>query len=106
MGAGSNAAIAAAASRAIGATLEMSQGRRTASLKASYEAVKKADMNKDFLMPQYAVNATGARSETSTPTPTTTQKKKKTSVLKYVSNNIQLSASSAAIAIHVYRYST
>ena len=41
VGAGSNAAIAAAASRAIGATLEMQQGRRTASLKASYEAVQR-----------------------------------------------------------------
>lgn len=42
VGSGSNAAIAVAASRAIGATLEMQQGRRTASLKASYEAVSKS----------------------------------------------------------------
>ncbi|ESO02605.1 hypothetical protein HELRODRAFT_188772 [Helobdella robusta] len=41
IGSGSNAAIAVAASRAIGATVEMQQGRRTASLKASYEAVRK-----------------------------------------------------------------
>lgn len=38
MGAGSNA-IAAAASQAIAATQQMQQGRRTASLKASYEAI-------------------------------------------------------------------
>ncbi|ROT61080.1 inhibitor of growth protein 3 [Penaeus vannamei] len=38
MGAGSNA-IAAAASQAIAATQQMQQGRRTASLKASYDAV-------------------------------------------------------------------
>lgn len=85
VGAGSNAAIAAAASRAIGATLEMSQGRRTASLKASYEAVKNADLTKDFSLRQYTVNTGGARSEPSTPVPTTSQKasrKKNASVLK------------------------
>ncbi len=38
MGAGGNA-IAAAASQAIAATQHMQQGRRTASLKASYEAI-------------------------------------------------------------------
>lgn len=84
VGAGSNAAIAAAASRAIGATLEMSQGRRTASLKASYEAVKNvADLSKDFSLRQYTAMG-GVRSEPATPTTTVTQKsrKKNTSVLK------------------------
>lgn len=38
IGAGGNA-IAAAASQAIAATQHMQQGRRTASLKASYEAI-------------------------------------------------------------------
>ena len=38
IGAGGNA-IAAAASQAIAATQQMQQGRRTASLKASYEAI-------------------------------------------------------------------
>ena len=84
VGAGSNAAIAAAASRAIGATLEMSQGRRTASLKASYEAVKNvADLSKDFSLRQYTAMG-GVHSEPATPTTTVTQKSKKknTSVLK------------------------
>ena len=72
VGAGSNAAIAAAASRAIGATLEMPQGRRTASLRASYEAVKNvADLSQDFSLRQYTV-----RSEPATPVPQTKSRKK------------------------------
>ncbi|KAG1659794.1 Inhibitor of growth protein 3 [Nymphon striatum] len=49
MGAGSNA-IAAAASQAIAATQQMQQGRRTASLKASYEAINSGfpNINRDF----------------------------------------------------------
>lgn len=46
---GGNTAIAVAASRAIGATLEMPKGRRTASLKASYEAVSKTVDMKEIL---------------------------------------------------------
>ncbi|KAK7102868.1 inhibitor of growth protein 3-like [Littorina saxatilis] len=41
IGAGSNAAIAAAASQAIAATQQMQQGRRTSSMKASYEIMSK-----------------------------------------------------------------
>ncbi|XP_014669538.1 PREDICTED: inhibitor of growth protein 3-like [Priapulus caudatus] len=43
IGSGSNA-IATAASAAIAATQQMSQGRRTASLKASYEAMRNSDL--------------------------------------------------------------
>ncbi|KAK7499909.1 hypothetical protein BaRGS_00008757 [Batillaria attramentaria] len=41
IGAGSNAAIAAAASQAIAATQQMQQGRRTSSMKASYDLMSK-----------------------------------------------------------------
>ncbi|XP_071816107.1 inhibitor of growth protein 3-like isoform X2 [Apostichopus japonicus] len=44
VGAGSNNAIAMAAARAVTNTLQMQQGRRTASMKASYEAVKATGM--------------------------------------------------------------
>ncbi|XP_054167402.1 inhibitor of growth protein 3-like isoform X2 [Oppia nitens] len=43
-----NTAIAAAASQAIAATQQMQQGRRTASLKASYEAVNSGQMFNSF----------------------------------------------------------
>ncbi|KAK2187789.1 hypothetical protein NP493_154g03011 [Ridgeia piscesae] len=76
MGAGSNAAIAAAASRAIGATLEMQQGRRTASLKASYEAVSRStDLAKDLqLTKDYNTPSTPSGS---TPEPTKSSRTKK-----------------------------
>jgi len=46
----SNPAIAAAASQAIAATTHMQQGRRTSSLKASYEALRRAeDLAKDLV---------------------------------------------------------
>ena len=49
VGAGSNAAIAAAASRAIGATLEMQQGRRTSSFKASCDLLARpGELAKEF----------------------------------------------------------
>ena len=47
MGAGSNA-IAAAASQAIAATQQMQQGRRTASLKASYDAITSGAQPTEF----------------------------------------------------------
>ncbi|XP_054280437.1 inhibitor of growth protein 3-like [Macrosteles quadrilineatus] len=47
MGAGGTA-IAAAASQAIAATQQMQQGRRTASLKASYEAINSVSISKEL----------------------------------------------------------
>lgn len=68
MGAGSNAAIAAAASQAIAATqhLMQSQGRRTPSMKASYVAMAKgqSDLTKDIVGEKYY------SSQPSTPTVT------------------------------------
>ncbi|PVD24325.1 hypothetical protein C0Q70_14805 [Pomacea canaliculata] len=48
IGAGSNAAIAAAASQAIAATNQMSLGRRTSSMKASYDLMTKNLMPKEL----------------------------------------------------------
>ncbi|XP_069142606.1 inhibitor of growth protein 3-like [Argopecten irradians] len=66
MGAGSNAAIAAAASQAIAATQHvMQQGRRTPSMKASYVAMSRtADLAKELSIPK----ETGYNSQPSTPT--------------------------------------
>lgn len=68
MGAGSNAAIAAAASQAIAATQQVmqSQGRRTPSMKASYVAMAKgtAEITKDIISEKFY------SSQPSTPTVT------------------------------------
>lgn len=56
MGAGSNA-IAAAASQAIAATQQMQQGRRTASLKASYDAITSGVQTNDFTIGSELANA-------------------------------------------------
>ncbi|XP_042858959.1 inhibitor of growth protein 3-like [Penaeus japonicus] len=56
MGAGSNA-IAAAASQAIAATQQMQQGRRTASLKASYDAVTSGVHPTEFSIGSELANA-------------------------------------------------
>ena len=81
VGAGSNAAIAAAAARAIGATAEMSQGRRTSSLKNSYEAIKNAEMSQSLR--QYAISSSsGGRAETSTSQSTSHKTSRKKSALK------------------------
>lgn len=56
MGAGSNA-IAAAASQAIAATQQMQQGRRTASLKASYDAITSGVQPSDFSIGSELANA-------------------------------------------------
>lgn len=65
MGAGSNAAIAAAASQAIAATQQVmgQQGRRTPSMKASYVAMAK-DLTKELSTKEYIYT-----SQPSTPTP-------------------------------------
>ncbi|CAH1782755.1 unnamed protein product [Owenia fusiformis] len=65
VGAGSNAAIAAAASQAIAATQQMQQGRRTSSLKASFEFTKAnaSDLARDLTF------GAGFSSSPSTPTP-------------------------------------
>ncbi|ELT96557.1 hypothetical protein CAPTEDRAFT_180978 [Capitella teleta] len=68
VGAGSNAAISLAASRAIGATLGMQQGRRTSSLKASYEAVtKNVDLTKELTVRQDSTSGTSNQGRTETP---------------------------------------
>ena len=59
----------------------MQQGRRTASLKASYEVIKNADMTKDLLLSGAqgggAAGATGAGTpDTSAPAPTKASRKK------------------------------
>ncbi|XP_068217280.1 inhibitor of growth protein 3 [Palaemon carinicauda] len=56
MGAGSNA-IAAAASQAIAATQQMQQGRRTASLKASYDAITSGVHPTEFSIGSELANA-------------------------------------------------
>ncbi|KAK4312352.1 hypothetical protein Pmani_016217 [Petrolisthes manimaculis] len=56
IGAGSNA-IAAAASQAIAATQQMQQGRRTASLKASYDAITSGVQTNDFTIGSELANA-------------------------------------------------
>ncbi|XP_071546232.1 inhibitor of growth protein 3 isoform X1 [Panulirus ornatus] len=56
MGAGSNA-IAAAASQAIAATQQMQQGRRTASLKASYDAITSGVQPTEFSIGSELANA-------------------------------------------------
>ncbi|XP_064633598.1 inhibitor of growth protein 3-like [Lineus longissimus] len=72
MGAGSNAAIAAAASQAIAATQQMQQGRRTASLKASYEAMSKSSNFAQELLGGYAGAAAALNSEAPPPPAPTT----------------------------------
>ena len=81
VGAGSNAAIAAAAARAIGATAEMSQGRRTSSLKNSYEAIKNVDMNQG-LRP-YALSSATARADAGPSQSSAHKTSRKKSALKY-----------------------
>ncbi|KAL8566258.1 hypothetical protein ACOMHN_046759 [Nucella lapillus] len=68
IGAGSNAAIAAAASQAIAATQQMQQGRRTSSMKASYEMMSRnvGALNKELSL------ALGAPSAPATPESTPT----------------------------------
>ena len=56
MGAGSNA-IAAAASQAIAATQQMQQGRRTASLKASFDAITSGVQSTEFYIGSELANA-------------------------------------------------
>uniref|UniRef100_U5EPY1 Inhibitor of growth protein n=1 Tax=Corethrella appendiculata TaxID=1370023 RepID=U5EPY1_9DIPT len=55
---GAGNAIAAAASQAIAATQQMQQGRRTASLKASYEAIHGASGTHDLLIGRELAGAT------------------------------------------------
>ncbi|XP_037936211.1 inhibitor of growth protein 3 [Teleopsis dalmanni] len=72
---GSNA-IAVAASQAIVATQQMQQGRRTASLKASYEAINGATGPTEFWISRDMASAAPTATQNS-PTPTTTEKKQK-----------------------------
>ena len=82
MGAGSNAAIAAAASRAIAATSEMPQGRRSASMKASYEAMLNSDTDSLGLGRQFSTSRSGSTDST-TPQSSSQKSRNKKSVLAY-----------------------
>lgn len=99
VGAGSTAAIAVAASRAIGATLEMQQGRRTASLKASYEAVSKnVDLTKELsLGRELPIAKMQTTSAADLPPVATKQRSKKSSSRSHQHQQLQQQQQVAAV---------
>ncbi|XP_033647402.1 inhibitor of growth protein 3-like isoform X2 [Asterias rubens] len=72
VGAGSNA-IALAAAQAVSNTLQMQQGRRTASLKASYEALKSGGFSGLGGVGRDTSQASSSTAATTSSTPTTTE---------------------------------
>ncbi|XP_038067203.1 inhibitor of growth protein 3-like [Patiria miniata] len=72
VGAGSNA-IALAAAQAVSNTLQMQQGRRTASLKASYEALKSGGFSGLGSMSRDTSQSSSSTSAATSTTPTTTE---------------------------------
>ncbi|XP_064604419.1 inhibitor of growth protein 3-like [Liolophura sinensis] len=82
LGAGSNAAIAAAASQAIAATQQMQQGRRTPSMRASYDVMARtADIAKEMTFGRgspYATPSTPAAAAPVDNTPRSQRNKKQT----------------------------
>jgi len=96
IGAG-NPAIAAAAAQAVAATQQMSQGRRTSSMKASYDLIK----NPTVLPKDLTLNVNNSVSAPSTPEPaprSQRQKKKtdKAAALAAAQNQNQATATAAA----------
>ncbi|XP_036318905.1 inhibitor of growth protein 3 [Rhagoletis pomonella] len=103
LGGSASSAIAAAASQAIVATQQMPQGRRTASLKASYEAIHGAGGGPpEFWISRDIANAATAAAQTVLPTPSLEKKQKKkinTSSITHANTTISGSAPSSAISL-------
>ncbi|XP_067641877.1 inhibitor of growth protein 3 [Eurosta solidaginis] len=105
LGGSASNAIAAAASQAIVATQQMPQGRRTASLKASYEAIHGAAGGPpEFWISRDIANAaTAAVAQTTLQTTAVVEKKQKkkmnTNSIAHVNNAGSISAPSSAISL-------